>query len=129
MNNFGPQGYNQDSNYINSNIFNNNRSFEQSLSTNKWKVQNLQEALSRFAPPNSCGCYFCSIDNEEYEYEIYTDMNGQKSYKVFKRTPCEDSNTKDCDIKMILKKLEDLEAKVNANTRDESTKPITTSTK
>ena len=121
MNNFGPQGYNQDNNYINSNIFNNNRSFEQSLSTNKWKVQNLQEALSRFAPPNSCGCYFCVINNEEYEYEIYTDMNGQKSYKVFKRIPCEDSNSKDYDIKMLIKKIEDLEEKVNANTKNEPT--------
>ena len=36
MNNFGPQDYNQNNNYLNSNIFNNNnRSFEQSLSTNK----------------------------------------------------------------------------------------------
>lgn len=35
MNNFGPQNYTQDTNYLNSNIFNNNRSFEQSLSTNK----------------------------------------------------------------------------------------------
>jgi hypothetical protein len=46
-------------------------------------------------------------------------MNGQKSYKVFKRIPCEDSNTKDYDIKLIIKKLESLEAKVNATTGNE----------
>ena len=118
MNNFGPQDYNQNNNYLNSNIFNNNnRSFEQSLSTNKWKVQNLQEALSRFAPPNSCGCYFCVVDNEEYEYEIYTDMNGQKSYKVFKRIPCENATSQDVDLKALIKKIDELEAKINANTK------------
>lgn len=127
MNNFGPQNYQQDNNYINSNIFNNNRSFEQSLSTNKWKVQNLQEALSRFAPPNSCGCYFCTLEDGEYEYEIYTDMNGQKSYKVFKRIPCENVTTQDVDIKTIIKKIEELEAKVDANTKSATT--TTNSTK
>lgn len=102
-----------------------NKSFEQQLQTNKWKVQNLQDALTRYAPPNSCGCYHCVIDSEEYEYEIYTDQNGQKSYKVFKRIPCE-TNTQNVSIEEILNRLKSLEEKINvkstANSNDGSTK-------
>jgi hypothetical protein len=50
-------------------------------------------------------------------------MNGQKSYKVFKRIPCENATPQDVDIKALIKKIEALEAKVDANT-----KPTTTTT-
>lgn len=97
------------------NIFGNRRSsFEQQLQTNKWNVQSLQDALSRYAPPNSCGCYHCVLGDQEYEYEVYTDYNGQKTYKVFKRTLCENSNTQQPELADILDKIKALEEKINA---------------
>ena len=44
-------------------------------------------------------------------------MNGQKSYKVFKRIPCENSTPQDVDLKALIKKIDDLEAKINANAK------------
>lgn len=127
MNNFNnQQGYNQDMNgYPNmNNLFNNTRSFEQNLSTNKWKVQNLQDALSRYAPPNSCGCYHCIVDNIEYEYEVYTDMNGQKSYKVYKRIPCENSGSQAIELADVLARLKALEEIVNGKSATNTTDGI-----
>lgn len=110
MNNFNDNcGQKINTGYTNvDNAFN---QFNQQLQTNKWPVQNLQDALTRYAPPYSCGCYYCTIENKEYEYEIYTDGNGHKSYKVFERIPCENPAT---DLSQILNKLKELEAKVNA---------------
>lgn len=102
------------------NMFGNGKTFEQQLQTNKWRVQSLQDALTRYAPPNSCGCYYCTIDGEDYEYEIYTDYNGTKSYKVYKRLPCE-SSTDNVDLKMLLNKINELEAKINAKSPTDST--------
>ena len=114
MDQFNQQGYSNNNQYPNmNNLFNNSRSFEQNLSTNKWRVQNLQDALSRYAPPNSCGCYHCTIDNIEYEYEVYTDMNGQKSYKVYKRVPCENSTSQPTELTEILSRIKALEDVVN----------------
>lgn len=117
MNNFNSGGYvNQSNSSYNNidNVFNNVNQFEQQLQTNKWKVQNLQDALTRYAPPNSCGCYHCLVDGREYEYEIYTGHNGQKSYKVFERIPCENSITPNVDLEQILSRLIKLEEKINA---------------
>ena len=119
-------GNNQNTNetYPNmNNMFGNGKTFEQQLQTNKWRVQNLQDALTRYAPPNSCGCYHCVIDSEEFEYEIYTDYNGNKSYKVYKRIPCE-SATDNVDLKMLLNKINELEARLNAKSATNSTNGI-----
>lgn len=70
----------------------------------------MQEALSRYSPPNSCGCYYCDIDGHEYEYEIYTDMIGQKTYRVYKRTLCENTVTQNnTELSDILKRVKNLE--------------------
>ena len=98
--------FNQDPQY--QNIY--NKSFEQQLQTNKWKVQNLQDALNRYAPPNSCGCYYCMIDGVEYEYEVFVDAIGQKTYKVYKRQLCENNTTQnDPVLTEILNRLKHLE--------------------
>lgn len=110
MNNFN-NGYTSYPNV--DNLFGRTNQFEQQLQTNKWKVQNLQDALTRYAPPNSCGCYHCTIDNKEYEYEIYTDGNGQKSYKVYERIPCENNAQQNIDLEQILERLKKVEDVVN----------------
>ena len=121
MNNFNNQnGYNQNDYPNMNNLFNNTRSFEQNLSTNKWKVQNLQDALSRYAPPNSCGCYHCIIDNIEYEYEVYTDMNGQKSYKVYKRVPCDGITSTNPELSDLLERIRKLEEIINGKSATNS---------
>ena len=58
-------------------------------------VTSLQEALSKNSPYNSRGLYV--HQDGEYEFEIYTDLNGRKTYEIYKRVNC----TKDRDIVTI----------------------------
>ena len=65
-------------------------------------VTSLQEALSKNQPYNSKGLYV--HQDGEYEFEIFTDLNGRKTYEIFKRVNC----TKDKDIVTISKNDFDL---------------------
>lgn len=55
------------------------------IQSNKLLVTSLEEALTRNAPLNSRIVYTHQDDN--LEFEIFTDMNGRKTYSVFKRIP------------------------------------------
>lgn len=90
-------------------------------------VTSLQEALAKSAPYNSKGIYL--HQDGEYEFEIYTDYEGKKSYKVFKRTEC--SNQQEAlaipneleNIKTRLSKLEEMvNVKSATDTSDGPTK-------
>lgn len=50
------------------------------LRTNKVFVTSLEDALSRYAEPNTIMVY--RHQDEKFEYEIMTDMQGKKSYKT-----------------------------------------------
>lgn len=126
-NNFGNSGgYSSPNNsYPNmENMFGRTNQFEQQLQTNKWRVQNLQDALTRYAPPYSCGCYHCTIDGKEYEYDIYTDGNGNKSYKVFERIPCENATSPNVDISQLLDRISKLEEKLNVQSTPDSSNGV-----
>lgn len=51
------------------------------METNKIYVTSLEDALNRFAKPNSVMVY--RNQDEKTEYEIMTDVQGKKSYKTF----------------------------------------------
>lgn len=111
------------SGYGNGNPFSSTNQFEQYIQTNKWSVQNLQDALNRYAPPNSRGVYYYNDGDTEYECEIYTDMHGQKSYQVYKRILCtNDVNTMPKEVQDLLVRIKNLEEKLNVqsstNTND-----------
>jgi hypothetical protein len=80
-------------------------------------VQSLQEALQKYAPPNSRGIYHSQ--DGEYEYEIIVDVNGIKTYNTYKLTLCtkepvQETITRE-DLKSILDKIKSLEEKVNGS--------------
>jgi hypothetical protein len=54
------------------------------LRTNKVFVTSLEDALSRNAEPNTIMVY--RHQDEKFEYEIYTDMQGKKTYKTLALT-------------------------------------------
>ena len=120
MDNFNnSNGYtNQNNSYPNiSNSFSRSNQFEQNIQTNKWQVQNLQDALNRYAPPNSRGVYHYKDGDTEYECEIYTDMNGNKSYQVYKRILCTNDINPINMVKYVeemLQRINKLEEKINA---------------
>lgn len=76
-------------------------------------VTSLQEALGKEAPYNSKGIYV--HQDGEYEFEIFTNADGVKSYEIFKRVKC--TNEADAaavpknefeELKLKIKKLEDV---------------------
>ena len=50
------------------------------MRTNKIFVTSLEDALNRYAEPNTVMIY--RHQDEKFEYEIITDMQGKKSYKT-----------------------------------------------
>ena len=95
MNNFNQtDGYQQSTGYPNmDNIFNPGKIVQNNvpqLNRNYTIVTSLQEALSKQSPYNSRGIYL--HQDGEYEFEIFTDVNGRKTYEVFKRVVCTNSN-------------------------------------
>ena len=50
------------------------------MRTNKIFVTSLEDALNRYAEPNTIMIY--RHQDEKFEYEIITDMQGKKSYKT-----------------------------------------------
>lgn len=54
------------------------------LRTNKVFVTSLEDALNRNAEPNTIMVY--RHQDEKFEYEIYTDMQGKKTYKTLALT-------------------------------------------
>ena len=50
------------------------------LRTNKVFVTSLEDALNRYAEPNTIMVY--RHQDEKFEYEIMTDMQGKKTYKT-----------------------------------------------
>lgn len=52
------------------------------MRTNKIYVTSLEDALNRYAEPNTIIVY--RHQDEKLEYEIMTDIQGKKSYKVLK---------------------------------------------
>lgn len=58
---------------------------QQVVSGNKIYVTNLQDALSRFASPNTTISY--TTQDEKYVIDVFTDGQGKKTYQVFERTP------------------------------------------
>ena len=79
-------------------------------------VTSLQEALAKQSPCNSKGIYL--HQDGEYEFEIYTDYEGRKTYKIYKRVEC--TNEKDAqvisqsELAEIKERLSKLEEMVNA---------------
>ena len=51
------------------------------MRTNKLYVTSLEDALNRFAEPNTVIVY--RHQDEKFEYEITTDAQGKKTYKTF----------------------------------------------
>ena len=51
------------------------------IRTNKIFVTSLEDALNRYAEPNTVMVY--RHQDEKFEYEIMTDAQGKKSYKTF----------------------------------------------
>lgn len=107
-------GYQQNSGYPNiNNAFNRNVRNEPPIQTNKWLVTSLQEALSRPAPLGSRGVYY--QQDGDYEYEIFTDLNGRKTYEVYKRIACNDESSNNVvsrneidELKQKILKLEEM---------------------
>jgi hypothetical protein len=56
------------------------------LNRNYIIVTSLQEALGKESPYNSKGLYV--HQDGEYEFEIFTDSNGRKTYDIYKRINC-----------------------------------------
>lgn len=54
------------------------------LRTNKVFVTSLEDALNRYAEPNTIMVY--RHQDEKFEYEIMTDMQGKKTYKTLALT-------------------------------------------
>lgn len=73
--------------------------------------------MQKYAPPNSRGVYHSS--DGEYEFEIYTDRNGIKSYDTYKRSLCTKEYSQQpltqSDIKDLLTKIKSLEEKINGS--------------
>jgi paraquat-inducible protein B len=70
--------------------------------------------------------YYYKDGDTEYECEIYTDMNGQKGYQVYKRILCKnDTNPMIKELNEILERLkiveETLNVKPTTNITDGST--------
>lgn len=60
------------------------------LNRNYIMVTSLQEALGKESPYNSKGLYV--HQDGEYEFEIFTDSNGRKTYDIYKRVNCTNEN-------------------------------------
>ena len=60
--------------------------------TNKIYVTSLEDALSRFASPNTITVYF--LQDETALYEIYTDFHGKKTIKTRKISDLEPTKPK-----------------------------------
>ena len=60
------------------------------LNRNYIMVTSLQEALAKQSPYNSKGLYV--HQDGEYEFEIFTDSNGRKTYEIYKRVNCTNEN-------------------------------------
>lgn len=77
--------FNQNQNFMNqpySNYNNNNymqQAQQQAPATNKIYVTSLEDALGRFASPNSIMQY--TLQDESMLFEIYTDIQGRKNVK------------------------------------------------
>ena len=60
------------------------------LNRNFIMVTSLQEALGKESPYNSKGLYV--HQDGEFEFEIFTDSNGRKTYEIYKRVNCTNEN-------------------------------------
>ena len=106
-----------------------NQNSQRRIDTNYTYVTSLQEAMQKYAPFNSKGLYI--HQDGEYEFEIFTDYEGKKSYKIFKRIECTKENDvmaiskQDIDeIKDKLKKLEDTVYGKSANDTSNGTSAL-----
>lgn len=66
-------------NQMQNNAYNGN--YQPQIRTNKIFVTSLEDALNRYAEPNTVMVY--RHQDEKFEYEIMTDAQGKKSYKTF----------------------------------------------
>lgn len=91
------------------------------LRTNKVFVTSLEDALNRYAEPNTIMVY--RHQDEKFEYEIMTDMQGKKSYKTLVLTDYSTVEQRSEDrgtvitqeaLSAIESKLEVLEGKVES---------------
>lgn len=91
------------------------------LRTNKVFVTSLEDALSRYAEPNTIMVY--RHQDERFEYEIMTDMQGKKTYKTLSLAEYSTAEAKKDEGGMVVApealnavqaKLEALEGKVLA---------------
>lgn len=89
-NNYPNQATSQGTGYPNmDSIFNPGRINQNNLpqlNRNFLIVTSLQEALGKESPYNSKGLYV--HQDGEYEFEIFTDSNGRKTYEIYKRVNC-----------------------------------------
>ena len=99
--------------------------------TNKFTVNSLEEALSRYTDFNSNIVYWDSQRN--ILYDVYTDGRGNKTYDIFEvsRIKTETSNVQTNNyeerFKSIESKLEELYGKYNAQQQQQSgTVPVST---
>lgn len=97
------------------------------LNKNYIMVTSLQEALGKESPYNSKGVYI--HQDGEYEFEIFTDANGRKTYEIFKRVKC--TNEKDIitvsrtDYEELKARLIKLEEYVHGKSADDITNSVT----
>lgn len=91
------------------------------LRTNKVFVTSLEDALNRYAEPNTIMVY--RHQDEKFEYEIMTDVQGKKTYKTLVLTDYSAVDTRKNEggvvvaqeqLNAIQSKLEALEGKVAA---------------
>lgn len=81
MNNF--YGYPYGNNYGGTNYYTQPQTQQQPL-TNKIYVTSAEDALSRFASPNTVTAYF--LQDESAVFEVTTDIQGKKNLRVRKLT-------------------------------------------
>ena len=96
------------------------------IQSNKLLVTSLEEALTRNAPLNSKIVYI--HQDENLEFEIFTDINGRKTYTVFKRIIETEENRKQNsgvsreEYLELREKIKNLEAKLEVkNAKSDTT--------
>jgi len=96
------------------------------MRTNKIFVTSLEDALNRYADPNTVILY--RHQDEKYEYEITTDGFGKKTYKTFEIKPYSATqgdkqavaaNISPDEISSLKERLSSLERRVFSKYKDE----------
>lgn len=81
------------------------------MRTNKIFVTSLEDALNRYAEPNTIMIY--RHQDEKYEYEITTDLQGKKSHKILVLSDY--SEKKDNNPPIILREeIDDIKGRLDA---------------